>query len=412
MLDSQIFKFEFEFETWPGIHTCDEVLLLPYNENIFEIRNHYKTIFKHKKFNEPDFEGKDMGKKVHKVSYHVNLLPMLGRYKYKTMDPYTKKVIYKAVNNDVNLLEEFCGNDELSHFDCEVLKEMIEFKWNSFGITVQRLILYLHFLYLTCLLIYYVEVYLTGEKTFSLEGWAVKKELELSERIVWANYILVGFSAIPAIYELTQAVTGGFADYITQFQNMLDILYIVSTLGMGYLHYEQGEGKFGPYHWLSKMSTLLVVVLAIRRLFSYLRIYKTFAPIVTMLNNVVWDLRIFVTFYIIMTILFSLMFSVLGLGNPRVPGNYRQSYVDPNGNLDGEHPYEVYKFVGTLVANIVETFKLSLGDYSIIGLCGYLEKEDNILFWFLWFLVLISTLIIFLNFLIAEASNSYNVVSA
>ena len=37
----------------------------------------------------------------------------------------------------------------------------------------------------------------------------------------------------------------------------------------------------------------------------------------------------------------------------------------------------------------------------------YLSPQENILYWFIWLCVVIMTCIIFLNFIIAEASNSY-----
>ena len=129
-----------------------------------------------------------------------------------------------------------------------------------------------------------------------------------------------------------------------------------------------------------------------------------------MLNNVVYNIRIFVNIYLIMLFLFSLMFGVLGLGNHKIPGSYRKKYLKVDGTLDDDHPYHVYSFVGDMIGNLVECLKISLGEYSIIGVSDYLDKRENTTFWFLWFLILITTLIVFLNFLVAETTNSYKVV--
>jgi hypothetical protein len=56
-------------------------------------------------------------------------------------------------------------------------------------------------------------------------------------------------------------------------------------------------------------------------------------------------------------------------------------------------------------------FRASMGDFSIIASSLYLEQYWNRIFWVIFFLILFSTNIIFLNFVIAEASNSYNEIS-
>ena len=53
---------------------------------------------------------------------------------------------------------------------------------------------------------------------------------------------------------------------------------------------------------------------------------------------------------------------------------------------------------------------MSLGDYSSVSASIYLSDTDNYLFWILWFLVVLIGCIIFLNFVIAEACHSYEVV--
>ena len=55
-----------------------------------------------------DQEGKDKGKydssRIYKVKYSINLLPMLGFYMHKEVDPYTKEVSTELMNQDNNLL--------------------------------------------------------------------------------------------------------------------------------------------------------------------------------------------------------------------------------------------------------------------------------------------------------------------
>lgn len=50
-----------------------------------------------------------------------------------------------------------------------------------------------------------------------------------------------------------------------------------------------------------------------------------------------------------------------------------------------------------------------MGDYDFEG-ANYLNPELNYIYWLVWFLSIVITCIIFLNFIIAEASASYTKV--
>ena len=64
-----------------------------------------------------------------------------------------------------------------------------------------------------------------------------------------------------------------------------------------------------------------------------------------------------------------------------------------------------------LLARLIDTLKVSLGDLGLIGTSTDLGVEDNILFFICLLLVIVVTFIIFLNFIIAEASASYEKVA-
>lgn len=148
-------------------------------------------------------------------------------------------------------------------------------------------------------------------------------EHEDDENLRKFSIILLAGIIYPLCYETVQMFKGGIGDYLSDAGNYIDLLYIWGSVAMSIIHIVQG-----PYHWYSKALMIIVVILAIRRTFSYLRIFKSLSPIVTMLQNVIWDLRVFLTFYVILTLLFSLMYGVLGLGNSKIPGGFRDAYFD------------------------------------------------------------------------------------
>lgn len=51
---------------------------------------------------------------------------------------------------------------------------------------------------------------------------------------------------------------------------------------------------------------------------------------------------------------------------------------------------------------------MSMGDFGCITPSDYLTPEENWIFWVIWTITVVVSCIIFLNFIVAEAGNSYN----
>jgi hypothetical protein len=50
LFDSNVFNYEFDLDEWPSNHNNNEDLIRPYNDNLFELRHNYKTVFPEKEF--------------------------------------------------------------------------------------------------------------------------------------------------------------------------------------------------------------------------------------------------------------------------------------------------------------------------------------------------------------------------
>ena len=68
-----------------------------------------------------------------------------------------------------------------------------------------------------------------------------------------------------------------------------------------------------------------------------------------------------------------------------------------------------YDKIGFFVGGILTTLRLSLGDFdfNFIEKNKLLDTDTHILFWILWFMMVVFSSLIFLNFIIAEVCNSY-----
>ena len=116
----------------------------------------------------------------------------------------------------------------------------------------------------------------------------------------------------------------GFGDYFSSFSNYLDMTFIVGSILTAILHLQYSHVLVG-----NKIIMIIVILSAIRRTFSFLRIFSDLTKIVAMMNEVMFQLWKFMTFFIILCILLSLMFSVLGIGSIIDPKtDFHQRFVD------------------------------------------------------------------------------------
>jgi hypothetical protein len=83
--------------------------------------------------------------------------------------------------------------------------------------------------------------------------------------------------------------------------------------------------------------------------------------------------------------------------------------VDKTGDLgpiEGMAGKEYYH-IGQWVGMMIWTLRFSIGDNDLIGSSALLPPVENALFWICFCLVVFASCIIFLNFIVAEASASY-----
>lgn len=192
---------------------------------------------------------------------------------------------------------------------------------------------------------------------------------------------------------------------------MMDVCYY----GISYLNIIL-QFIIGHKPVICKLLMWIIVIFQIVKTFFFLRIFPTLTPIIVMLKNVVYDLRIFLFFYILLLTGLSQLLAVLGVGN-----NYKKAVEIGTRIVDGvQEQYEItldtkvdttkgtiYNGVGLHIGEWIWTIRMSLGDFSAIKSSTSLQAAENWMFWFSWGLIVIVTCVIFLNFIVAEASASY-----
>jgi hypothetical protein len=124
-----------------------------------------------------------------------------------------------------------------------------------------------------------------------------------------------------------------------------------------------------------------------------------------MMKVVFYDLRVFMYFYLILLFMFSIILSILKVGN------FEASHDPLVKNLreKSSYPNMEYKHLSYSLQNFMTVLRISLGDFNFEA-TTLLDSFDNIVFWIIWVIIVIMTCIIFLNFIIAEVSSSYESV--
>lgn len=150
----------------------------------------------------------------------------------------------------------------------------------------------------------------------------------------------------------------------------------------------------------------LVLLLALAKSLFFLRIFDNLSYLVTMIRCVFYDLRVFLIFYIILVFMFSLVMGVLGFQN-------FTSDMEQWKQLQARNSYPgvEYRMINRFFANIITIIRMSMGDFDVNAVV-YMEKASSIIFWVMWIIIVLVTAVIFLNFIVAEASASYEKISA
>jgi hypothetical protein len=76
--------------------------------------------------------------------------------------------------------------------------------------------------------------------------------------------------------------------------------------------------------------------------------------------------------------------------------------------IDMSGPAKYYHAIGLHLGQFFWAFRTSLGDFHMILASKSLNSIDNYIFWITWIILIVLTCVIFLNFVVCEASASYN----
>ena len=119
-----------------------------------------------------------------------------------------------------------------------------------------------------------------------------------------------------------------------------------------------------------------------------------------MIFNVIFDLRAFMFMFLVIVSILSMLFAVIGYGNKLIS-------PDPENYFGSE-----YEHLGSFFGNMILVMRIGLGDYSFLGYSVDLkDNTEHYILYVIFVLIVVVMSIVFMNFLIAEASASYEAVA-
>ena len=158
---------------------------------------------------------------------------------------------------------------------------------------------------------------------------------------------------------------------------------------------------------LHKTKTMMIGItfFILVKTFFFLRIFKQLSYMVSMMSQVLKDLGVFILFYLILIWVTTLIFNVLELGNfeKSRSANLRKITKNPT------YPGKEYQYLPAFLKQALSVIRISLGDFDFAE-SSELDPYQNRIFWIVWLFIVLVTCIIFLNFIIAEVSASYEKV--
>ena len=230
----------------------------------------------------------------------------------------------------------------------------------------------------------------------------------------------------PYIYDSVQLMFQKY-EYFYDSWNISDFIYMyagITNIAFQFTSYYREDNHDSGAEPLNVLLLCVVLMFAMLKTLSWLRIFKSMGLLVTMVRKSFADITAFLVFFSIIILLFTLIVGVLGFQNYNVPFILNDktfsvselvankpyiSEAQKNVKENEEHPGIEYDRLGRFPSTLIAVFRMALGDNDM-GALAYMEPDNHAMFWIVWFAISLVCQIFLLNFIIAELSNSYQVV--
>eukprot|EP00347_Sterkiella_histriomuscorum_P005218 403357440 len=271
------------------------------------------------------------------------------------------------------LMQVLAETETMELFENLTIQTIINFKWNSYTKTFFQTQFNIFLIFCLSFMI---------EILYSLILVDRKSDPITDNRNPIVQYSLKSVSLLVLIYflvyEIKQAVRQ--ENYLKEIWNFFDYTLIVTYVLLTSL-----EASY-PYEDYIIILKLAIVFLTFLKINFFLRIYDGFSFLVSMMAAVFVDLKYFIGFFLIFILQFGLVFAIL---------------------FDAIS-IEEYQGIG-IFAYIMMAFRTSSGDFNVDS---YKDQSSAlvIISWIIWIIAVMLLNVMFMNFIIAVISESYEKV--
>jgi Ion transport protein len=265
------------------------------------------------------------------------------------------------------------ATDRIEIYENLTIQTIINFKWNQYtkNFFEKQFLIFLVFVFLF-IADTYLSIYMENSEIYIHEAGLSNPYVTCT---LVAKLICLVILSYFAKYEIKSALAD-FGDYISEYWNFIDFMVIVMQLVSTVCFVS------GVDFDVMRMIYCLMAIMVFIKVCFFLRIYDGFSFLVSMMQGVFLDLKYFIAFYMFVLILFTMLFSILDI---------------KLGDAYGPIGMFGYFFM---------SFRTSTGDFEVDD---YAEKESAIVYitWIIWLIAVLILNIVFMNFIIAVISESY-----
>lgn len=189
---------------------------------------------------------------------------------------YQLNILPSIVEDKGELIEAISDSDELGIFRTQLVIDLVDYKWDNFGQFSHLIGFSIHIIYSLCLMRYINNVFLESGVEIVKDENMKRTSPDPPPHHSWLVILAAGL-VYPLYYDGTQACRQGW-DYLNDVWNYVDLLHIF--LGYYNIYLQLYNGTWSVF---SKKIMIIVTAICLIKTFFFLRIFKQFSYIVTMI---------------------------------------------------------------------------------------------------------------------------------
>ncbi|CDW90703.1 wd-40 repeat protein [Stylonychia lemnae] len=287
--------------------------------------------------------------------------------------------------NPKNLMIALSESENIEYFENLTIQTIIKFKWNQY---TKNYFQNQFFIFLVFVVSFVLEIYQSisfgktqalpteEERLQGIEFYPDTRNLVIMiiNKTICSSVLLYFF-----YYEVRQASKQ--VGYFKELWNLFDFSLIASYTILNIVEYTTGDKN------AIIIMDIVVVLLSFLKVNFFLRIYDGFSFLVSMMSSVFKDIQYFILFFLVFIFQFGLIFVIL-FSAQRI---------------------EEYDGIGT-VGYFLMIFRISSGDFAVDNFKDQGSTFLVGLSWTIWVIAVLILNIVFMNFIIAVISESYEKV--